>query len=54
MLGVHIRAQLSVACPRLDGAARQLGTSDVFVETKYDGSISPTRDHPRSPQITAH
>jgi len=37
MLGVHIRAQLSVACPRLDGAARQLGTSDVFVETKYDG-----------------
>ena len=36
-LGIHIRAQLSVPCPSLDAAALQLGTSDVYVETKYDG-----------------
>ena len=37
-LGIHIRAQLSVPCgPSLDGASAQLGTSDAFVETKYDG-----------------
>ena len=37
-LGIHIRAQLSVPCgPSLDGASTQLGTSDAFVETKYDG-----------------
>ena len=36
-LMTHVRAQLSTAPRSLDEAASSLGTSDVFIETKYDG-----------------
>jgi len=50
-LGIHVRAQLSVPCPNLDAAARQLGTNDVFIETKFDGFRFQLHWHGRDRQM---